>query len=436
MSFGISFIVLAMGVLLLLFLLVAVPVALVALLASPDARRVCKRAAVAIAPLAVVGLGLLTLVGYSSTERLVATPSTLAPPQPPLVPAVADDAPAPMAAEFPLPPVAPPSPPQPGRGGSHALAIDAVPTWGFLALSSLCVCGAIFGVVFATRSGRWHISVVGLGLLVPAGLMLLALLYPGRPVEIVNHQQAQQAHLSADQRHSAAEHERRLLEELLLRQQSGGAIPVEEDLAAKPPTVSPASLEKPVSITEFRRGDTQGRRVAELPDWVEAQAAAGPPQEPRLVLTSRRYATVAEAEAELLESLRPQVQNFLRETGLAVDAQTLTRHDMDLAGAIVGRVEEQFLVDLGSSQEPVYRVTWQVQLNPQVRAIVWGRSREAQRDARLLQLAAGVGLLTLIFGAWAAYFRLDDATQGRYRGRLQLAAAGVSLAGLAVISLA
>jgi hypothetical protein len=38
-------------------------------------------------------------------------------------------------------------------------------------------------------------------------------------------------------------------------------------------------------------------------------------------------------------------------------------------------------------------------------------------------------LLTLTFAAGAAYFRLDERTQGRYRGRLKLAAVTVIAAG-------
>ena len=50
---------------------------------------------------------------------------------------------------------------------------------------------------------------------------------------------------------------------------------------------------------------------------------------------------------------------------------------------------------------------------------------------RLEALGGVVALLTLTFATGAAYFRLDERTHGRYRGRLKLAAVAIIGAGVA-----
>lgn len=203
-------------------------------------------------------------------------------------------------------------------------------------------------------------------------------------------------------------------------------------------TSSPLSdSTQPVAITSFDANSDVPQTVDTLPAWVSAwKNLPDSHLTEQLVLTSRRYASVEEAEQELLATLRPRLGAYLRRHAMSVDLALVTPADLRRTEAILGRVHEQFLVDLGSSQEPVYRVTWQVWLRPSVRDAFAADDRLAERDERLLQLGLGAGLLTLLFGTWAAYFRIDDRTQGRYRGRLKAAAIASTLAGAAVTLLA
>ena len=196
---------------------------------------------------------------------------------------------------------------------------------------------------------------------------------------------------------------------------------------------APTDATQPVAITSFDANSDVAQTVDTLPAWVSAwKLVPDSHLTEQLVLTSRRYSSVEEAEQELLATLRPRLGAYLRRHATSVDPARITLADVRRTEAILGRVHEQFLVDLGSSQEPVYRVTWQVWLRPSVRDTFAADDRLAERDERLWQLGLGAGLLTLLFGAWAAYFRIDDQTQGRYRGRLKLAAIGTTLAGAAV----
>jgi hypothetical protein len=77
----------------------------------------------------------------------------------------------------------------------------------------------------------------------------------------------------------------------------------------------------------------------------------------------------------------------------------------------------------------MYRVYWQVQSTPAVRDFFLASWRSRAQEQRLVQAGIGFGLLTLLFGSAAGYYRLDNATGGRYRGRLRLAAAAIAVAG-------
>jgi hypothetical protein len=230
-----------------------------------------------------------------------------------------------------------------------------------------------------------------------------------------------------------APHEQQLIKELLARQGVNDAIPLAADEPVKvPPADEPAAdVTRPVSITSIAAGSNVGVEVSELPAWVEEWPRTLQAKDfQAFVLTSRRYASPAEAEAELLETLRPRLNSYLQAGGLPA-ATDLSVAEVLQSNAVIERVQEEFLVDLGSSQAPVYRMTWQVWLQPSVRESLGEGYRLSVRDQRLWQLGIGVALATLVCGAWATYFRVDDATHGRYRGRLGLAAAGATFAGVA-----
>lgn len=69
------------------------------------------------------------------------------------------------------------------------------------------------------------------------------------------------------------------------------------------------------------------------------------------------------------------------------------------------------------ASQTIPQVYWQVDLSEERRAAL----KAAMVAPRLWTVGAGVGLLALIFAAVAVYFRLDAATDGRYRTRLKLA---------------
>lgn len=79
----------------------------------------------------------------------------------------------------------------------------------------------------------------------------------------------------------------------------------------------------------------------------------------------------------------------------------------------------------------VYRAYHQVELSPAVNAQLIAGWKQEVLPQRLETLGGLAALLTLTFATGAAYFRLDDRTHGRYRGRLALAAVAIVGAGAA-----
>ncbi|MCA9053058.1 MAG: hypothetical protein KDA75_04440 [Planctomycetaceae bacterium] len=190
-------------------------------------------------------------------------------------------------------------------------------------------------------------------------------------------------------------------------------------------------------ITVFTGETAAGRIVTELPDWVAAPMDINHDADTELfVLQSARYASVEEADSELLGHVSPQVAAYLSADGIQIEPGRLTLDALRRAHVRLQRVVEQFDVEVGAFVEPVYRVTWQVSLRPAIRETLGADYRLAQRDQRLWQLGIAGGLLTLLFGTWAAYFRIDDHTGGRHRARLRAAAVAATIASSAVVFLA
>jgi hypothetical protein len=192
---------------------------------------------------------------------------------------------------------------------------------------------------------------------------------------------------------------------------SGGSIPVESG--------NGKTADESRIVTVFSGQSDAGRVVDELPDWVENSTDPDV-----LVVRSRFTDNPAAAQEELIKELRPRLAKSLQETGLPVNASELSLKGVRESGLVTARVREQTQVQAGEFTVPVFRETWQVKLDAAARESLARSLLPAIREHRVWQLGGVLAALTLVLGAWAAYFQIDDATRGRHRGRLKLAAAG------------
>jgi hypothetical protein len=433
-----------LGLLFVLTLLIAVPVGVIALAASPDVRRVAKRGATMLAPLVLAGLGLMFFIAIPQRVEVV-RPGDHAPPAPTVVsvetPAESLTLTAPFAEQAEA--LEPPR--------LIKIGHDALPDWMRVAVLGVGISLLAGAAGFANHTGqaRW-ILVPVIGLVAIGGLAWLKLqrveqseaVHRDLVVKTQHAASAQAAHFTAaDRSQHEQERQARLAGSVDVHADaivlSGEPINPVETSEAPAPDAASINASTPVAITQFVGESRLGQAVTELPEWVAADRQTDVSADTEtFVLRSLRYSSVAEADDQLLRNLQPYLHAYLLRGGVSIDVTRLTLADIQRAHLRIARVVEQFDQPLKSSVEPVYRVAWQVSLRPVVRDALGAEYRLAVRDQRLWQLGLGAGLLTLLFGTWAAYFRIDDQTQGRYRGRLQLAAAGATLAQMAVLFVA
>ncbi len=145
----------------------------------------------------------------------------------------------------------------------------------------------------------------------------------------------------------------------------------------------------------YTTGNAQPIQIQELPAWRK-----NPPHEGSLgagrakyVLTSRQFATVDEAEAELFQSLAIDVQESFAQYNAPAVGWTPTPDDLRVSGIIAERVIETFSVKVGEFENPVHRVSWLIEFDHDKSVALLQRWQpvEAQRRSKfILTLLAGV----------------------------------------------
>jgi hypothetical protein len=139
-----------------------------------------------------------------------------------------------------------------------------------------------------------------------------------------------------------------------------------------------------------------------------------------------------EAEQDALEAARTVVGKVIQQADPKV-GEWLPSAESVRADAVRLTFVEKIHRKTVSTGTPfiVYRAYHQVELSPLVFNQLVSNWKNEVLPGRLEVLGSIVALLTLTFATGAAYFRLDERTHGRYRGRLKLAAVAIISAGVA-----
>jgi hypothetical protein len=145
--------------------------------------------------------------------------------------------------------------------------------------------------------------------------------------------------------------------------------------------------------------------------------------------SSQRFATLIEAEEQITtEALTLVKEHYKNEYPLAGDWQVpvelVNRYGVkDLVGEVMDK-------DFGNGfKDKMYRAHLRLDYSPELQNALHVSWRGQTARHRLLILGSIFGLVTLMLGTSAGYFKLDDATDGAYRRRLKLAAAALISAG-------
>lgn len=162
------------------------------------------------------------------------------------------------------------------------------------------------------------------------------------------------------------------------------------------------------------------------PAWLTAATApvsSGSTEERRLIAVSgQQFADAATAEKNALsEAARLVGADFEQARGLRSETWILgdgVKH------AIRDRFTEEIQRTAGENQFTVYRSHLLIELSPQTRNLIEPIWRAQVSESRSFLVAGLLAGLTAFAGIICGYFRLDDRTGGRYRGRLRLATVG------------
>lgn len=186
---------------------------------------------------------------------------------------------------------------------------------------------------------------------------------------------------------------------------SSGTIPIEEEEAANPAV-------KPLQILERDYDFTHGtsissKSVNRIPNWVEEALTEHVfrPDENEIVITSKRYSSIKEAEAELNKIAEMLVTDYvvgiypeMRESW--IDAEQIRR-----LGILEKSCEITWPFQVGEFKDKVYQVTWQLDVTSRIQHDLHDKWQRNSISQRLVYLGGGFGLVTLIFGIGAIVTR-------------------------------
>jgi hypothetical protein len=241
-----------------------------------------------------------------------------------------------------------------------------------------------------------------------------------------------------------------------------GLIPPDVQAPAAPPTVpaspapaTPAPAAAPTPVAQSSTPSPAASTVSATAPKPSGKTAAAPPAEAttssdekrpewtkaeivdegsrKLVVVPGGFAgSEKEAEQDALEAARTVVGKAIQQADPKV-GEWLPSAESVRADAVRHTFVEKIHRKTVSTGTPfiVYRAYHQVELSPTVFNQLVSNWKNEVLPGRLEALGGVVALLTLTFATGAAYFRLDERTHGRYRGRLKLAAVAIISAGVA-----
>jgi hypothetical protein len=211
---------------------------------------------------------------------------------------------------------------------------------------------------------------------------------------------------------------------------------------AQSPTPSPpaavASATAPKPGGKASQGSSSAETAAsadsvgeKLPEWTKTETVDEGSR--KLVVVPGGFAgSEKEAEQDALEAARTVIGKAIQQAdpkvGTWLPSAEAVREDA-VRHTFVEKIHRKTV----STGTPfiVYRAYHQVELSPTVFDQLVSNWKNEVLPGRLEALGGVVALLTLTFATGAAYFRLDERTHGRYRGRLKLAAVAIISAGVA-----
>ncbi|MGD9856184.1 MAG: hypothetical protein AB7U20_14670 [Planctomycetaceae bacterium] len=185
-----------------------------------------------------------------------------------------------------------------------------------------------------------------------------------------------------------------------------------------------------LAVTVFALYATEGTPAAELPEWAsQTGESEGLPRVITSGLNPKPIGAMADAFTRLSRLLS---ESLIREHPEAA-GWSPKFSDMYRIGVIGRRAVQQSELTVGQFTEPMYQEFIEVVPTADLDARLFDLWRADTVNSRLLLVGGGMGILTLMFGTLAGYFRIDAATRGKYRRQLRAGVAAAWLSAAAVV---
>jgi hypothetical protein len=120
------------------------------------------------------------------------------------------------------------------------------------------------------------------------------------------------------------------------------------------------------------------------------------------VVSSGQYASISEAEQELMDRLKVDVQRRLV-AEYNITAPTPTTQELRDSRIIHSRANEQLELTVGEFTHPMYRVHWLVNMRPETDQVFFESWRSQTVNQRLYKMGLLLGVVTLLLGGTSLY---------------------------------
>lgn len=183
-------------------------------------------------------------------------------------------------------------------------------------------------------------------------------------------------------------------------------LPISSPVIAEVATAADSPQWTDIWKVDYQRPNLEKRtELTELPDWVKTSDTSAEvlPSQNEIILHSKRYATVQEAEAELRPIAAAMVHDYLAQRQSELRHASLSQDLILSSGALKEAVQVTY--PLEGFEESVRQVHWKLNVDHDVQRTIQLAWQESELFRRLAYLGGGVGFLTLLSGVGAVLAR-------------------------------
>lgn len=168
----------------------------------------------------------------------------------------------------------------------------------------------------------------------------------------------------------------------------------------------------PLKVRESRYSYSNGtnvttKNVSRIPNWAEEAMSNNVirPDENEIVITSKRYSSIVEAETELKGIASALITDYIVGIYPEMRESWIDASEIKRLGILEHSCEITWPFQVGEFSDEVYQVSWQLDITRNIQEKLYSNWQQEQLTHRLAIVGGGFGLLTLVFGVGAVLTR-------------------------------